>query len=472
MPLQLHFADHSLINSSPWAAPGDTPFTHKVPAGCPIILNERFWPAQPWTEFLRRYARNISINSAKAYGHDLFKLAQYLEKNTLTWETVTNDDLIDYRNQRLSQGLSERSWQRETVVLRAFFNFLVEEGLLNETPWRQIGRYSVIKPRPLTFEMDVRALTHEQWTRFKNIGLGGQLPDGSIDTSFRGRSTQRDTTAVEVAITTGMRVQEWRTLMLPELMPANGGGASVVLEATTKGQRRRTIYIPQKTLDDIDLYIRVERRRTIRKAQAWLSRHLPSLAVVDRIDDTIGKVTYTYQGTTYRKQYFQIPVHHRAVLVEQLDSHIEPLSLFVGTTGKPPSQRSWHDVFTTANRRLQQFDEDHPRRRRPIVPHDLRHTFAVVMLQNLQVHALEQSKPGRVGHGTISEHIISNPLLTVQRLLGHASPSTTMIYLRYIEEADALIQRAFDAWNDPLKDYSDYIIDRILADGKAQSNNP
>src|SRR5699024_11620504 len=51
----------------------------------------------------------------------------------------------------------------------------------------------------------------------------------------------------------------------------------------------------------------------------------------------------------------------------------------------------------------------------------------------------------RAGHGTLSEHIISNPLLTVQRLLGHASPATTMIYLRYLEEADALIQRSFDA---------------------------
>lgn len=466
MPLHLHFADHSLVSSSQWATSGDTPLTPRVPVGCPIILNERFWPAQPWTEFLRRYARNVSVNSAKAYGRDLFKLANYLEEHALTWETVTNDDLLDYRSQRIGQGLSERSWQRETVVLRAFFNFLVEEGLLHDTPWRQIGKYSVVKPGPVTYEMDVRALTHEQWIRFKHVGLGGQRPDGSIDTSFRGRSAQRDTTAAELAITTGMRLQEWRTVLLPELVPTNGGGASLVLEATAKGQRRRTVYVPQKTLNDVDLYARVERKRTVRKAQKWLSRHLADLAVIHDVEDNTGKVTYTYQDITYRKQFFQIPVHHRAVMVEKLDGHIEPLSLFVGTTGKPPSQRSWHNTFSTANHRLQCFAEELPRLRRPIVPHDLRHTFAVVLLQNLQLHALEQAKPGRVGRGTLSEHIISNPLLTVQRLLGHASPATTMIYLRYLEEADALIQRAFDAWDDPLKDYSDYIIDRILADRK------
>lgn len=463
MTLSLHFADHSHIDRTPWAEHLNSDATRLVPSGCPIIMDENFWPIQPWNDFLRRYARNVSLNSAKAYGRDLFKLAKYLESKSLTWDTVTNDDLLNYRNNRLGHGLSQRSWQRETVVLRAFFNFLVDEKLLDDTPWYSIGRYSVVSPRPVTYDMDVRALTHEQWTRFKNIGLGGQLPDGTIDFSFRGRSTQRDTTAVELAITTGMRLQEWRTVLVPEIAPANGGGASLVLEATAKGQRRRTVYIPQKTLDDIDLYVSIERRRTVRQAQSWLSQHRSELAVVQRIDESIGKITYTYQDRIFRKQYLQIPVTHRAVLVAVIDGQIEPLSLFLGTTGKPPSQRSWHGVFSTANRRLQKFDSEKPRRRQSIVPHDLRHTFAVVLLQNLQRRVLEHSQIGTLGQGTISEHIISNPLLTVQRLLGHASPSTTMIYLRYIEESDALIQQAFDAWNDPLKDYSDYVLTKIMS---------
>lgn len=268
MTLSLHFADHSHIDRTPWAEHLNSDATRLVPSGCPIIMDENFWPIQPWNDFLRRYARNVSLNSAKAYGRDLFKLAKYLESKSLTWDTVTNDDLLNYRNNRLGHGLSQRSWQRETVVLRAFFNFLVDEKLLDDTPRYSIGRYSVVSPRPVTYDMDVRALTHEQWTRFKNIGLGGQLPDGTIDFSFRGRSTQRDTTAVELAITTGMRLQEWRTVLVPEIAPANGGGASLVLEATAKGQRRRTVYIPQKTLDDIDLYVSIERRRTVRQAQS------------------------------------------------------------------------------------------------------------------------------------------------------------------------------------------------------------
>jgi integrase len=113
------------------------------------------------------------------------------------------------------------------------------------------------------------------------------------------------------------------------------------------------------------------------------------------------------------------------------DGWIEPLSLFVGRGGFPPSQRRWHQYFEEANNRLASFEGQVPVMPVAIRPHDLRHTFAVVMLRSLQQRAaqLERSRP-KHGFGTISEHIIHNPLLTLQRLLGHASPSTTMVYLR------------------------------------------
>ena len=86
------------------------------------------------------------------------------------------------------------------------------------------------------------------------------------------------------------------------------------------------------------------------------------------------------------------------------------------------------------------------------------------MLRSLQARAaqLERSRP-KHGFGTISEHIIHNPLLTLQRLLGHASPSTTMVYLRYVDESDELIQRAFESWSDNERDYASYVLAQIEA---------
>jgi integrase len=54
-------------------------------------------------------------------------------------------------------------------------------------------------------------------------------------------------------------------------------------------------------------------------------------------------------------------------------------------------------------------------------------------------------------------------LLTLQRLLGHASPSTTMVYLRYVDESDELIQRAFESWSDNERDYASYVLAQIEA---------
>ena len=97
-----------------------------------------------------------------------------------------------------------------------------------------------------------------------------------------------------------------------------------------------------------------------------------------------------------------------------------------------------------------------------VTPHDLRHTFAVVMLRSLQRRAAQlEQRRNRTGFGTISEHIVHNPLLTLQRLLGHASPSTTMIYLRYVDESDELIQRAFESWSDNTRDYATYVLDEL-----------
>jgi integrase len=50
-----------------------------------------------------------------------------------------------------------------------------------------------------------------------------------------------------------------------------------------------------------------------------------------------------------------------------------------------------------------------------------------------------------------------SPILSVQRLLGHASPLTTMTYLRYVEDTEQIVRHALDTWSDPDLTYADYI---------------
>jgi len=237
-----------------------------------------------------------------------------------------------------------------------------------------------------------------------------------------------------------------------------------VLEACAKNGRRRRVYVPASTVQTVELYRNTERKSLVRKAQASLRRKLPNMAVVHDVDLPAGKLVYTLNGDERRDEFATIPPETRRVLVKVTPGGIEPLSLFVGRGGVPPSQRRWHQYFEEANDRLANFEGQVPMMSVAVTPHDLRHTFAVVMLRSLQARAaqLERSRP-KHGFGTISEHIIHNPLLTLQRLLGHASPSTTMVYLRYVDESDELIQRAFESWSDNERDYASYVLAQIEA---------
>jgi site-specific recombinase XerD len=428
--------------------------------GVPLLLDEQMRPLDPWNRFLRQYSLSVGPKSIRAYAYDVARFATFLEHRGVRVHDVTQDDLVAYRNQRQSQGISEATWSRELVVLRALFAYLVEVGVRTTVPWIQVAGHSVVRPRALSSAMRVRALDRGQWRSFHDVGLAGQLPDGSMDPSFRGRFPVRDAFAAELALTTGLRLQEWRSLLQVDFIPVADGAATVVLNATAKNHRRRTAYVPASTMDAMDLYCRTERERINRSARSALRRNYEKLALVESMDLTRRKVTYRFQGQRYVTGFEYVPVEHRVRLVEEQDGTLVPLSLFVGVNGLQPSQRAWHERFARANERVASLAGQLPELSFPATPHDLRHTFAVVMLRSLQRRAVEQTAHGP-GHGTMSEHVVFNPLLTLQRLLGHASPSTTMVYLHYLDDTQQLIEHAFEAWDDPAKEFATYALELL-----------
>lgn len=464
MSVHLFFAAWSTARSLAVSAALGLATEPKVRDGTPILLDSSMRPMEPWCRFLRQYSISISEKTIRAYALDALRFARFLDDRGIRVGDVTQDDLVAYRSLRQAAMVADSTWGRELVVIRALFQYLVETGVRTSVPWIQIGRRSVVHPRRARRELQVRALTHEQWLAFRNVGIGGQRPDGAVDASYRGRSTTRDTMAAELALTTGMRIQEWRTLLDVELQPDPGQGATVELHVAAKNQRRRTVYVPAPTVRMIELYRATERRRSVLRAQPTLhaGAHRGEAAVVREIDSAAGKVTYTFGGLEYRLRYAQIPIPHRRVLVRETDGMWEPLSLLLGPGGTPPSQRSWHETFARANRRLRALADDLPGMPAAITPHDLRHSFAVIVLRSLQTRAIEHETHTRtIGAGTISEHLVFNPLLTLQRLMGHASPATTMVYLRYVDDSLDLVQQAFESWNDESRDYTSYVLERM-----------
>ena len=107
---------------------------------------------------------------------------------------------------------------------------------------------------------------------------------------------------------------------------------------------------------------------------------------------------------------------------------------------------AWKAVFADANRRCAEAGlglRCHP--------HLLRHTFAVVTLEQLQrghLAALAEQDPRQREYYT---RIFGDPLDWVRRRLGHASVVTTQIYLHAVAELEMETRMGLvpDGWEDP-----------------------
>ncbi len=420
-------------------------------SGVPVLLDDSMRPVEPWCTYLRLLSQTVSASTIKNYAYDVLLFAGFLKARGTDVVSATQNDLVAYRQFRLTDAyrpVSASTWHRNTVVIRGIYSFLVRAGIITSEPWVKVGRRTVLDV-PIYSEPEIRSLSREQWFVFRDVGLCGQKPNGDLDESWRGRNSMRSRAAADIALTTGMRLGEWRTLLDCELPnPAQANGASVALQACAKNQKPRRVHVPSSTLQSTDLYRQSERQRSVRASRAHLKQQREKLALADWIDVAKGQVSFTLEGKQQVMRISAIPPSIRSILVQEGEYGLESMSLFVGHGGLPPGHRSWSRTFELANQRIASFNEEIRLMPARIRPHDLRHTFAVVLLRNLMTVAFrrESDRRAHMGQGTVSEHIAVNPLLTVQRLLGHASPATTMAYLRHVEDTDSLVQRCFESW--------------------------
>ena len=465
--VHLRFASHAQPVSHPQLAGvirGDLP-AGRLREGTPILLDHRWQPLRPWLQYFRHLAMTVGTSTLRNYGYDALRFAGFLAGRGSDVVTASPDDIVAYRDHRLrdvEKPVTSATWQRESVIIRGVYSFLEQTGQIDQVPWITIGRATPLTNR-WTTEPDIRPLTQTQWRVFRDIGLGGDLPDGGFDPSWRGQNPMRAKAGAQLAVTTGMRVGEFSSLMDVELPANTADGASLLLEASAKFQKRRRVHVPAETLRLIDLYRATERRRHVEASRASLRARQDELYLVKEIDLHTRTIRGSLNGTPSTWRFHLFPPELRRIAVTDRGAGLEALGLFLGRGGLPISLRAWHDQFDAASRRVRELAPDRMGgRHSKVTPHDLRHTFAVVLLKALTARAIAHEsarQTGVLGPATISEHIALNPRLTVQRLLGHSNPATTMVYLRYIEDTDALIQDVFEGWEDEGKSFAELILE-------------
>ncbi|MFD8544965.1 tyrosine-type recombinase/integrase [Streptomyces sp. NPDC059649] len=437
--------------------------------GTPFFLGADMRPVEPLCSFFFEMSKALKAKSLEDYTYDALDLVDFLADLDPPTDllSATEDDLVAYREDctELREAPdAPATWKRRRATINNFYDWAVQEKLLDMRPYHRRRSGRDVLAWGATTELDVRHLTYRQWRFFKQVGLRGYLPGDRIDPAFRGRSPLRNSAGAELAITTGMRLREFSCLLDIEVGPPrrDGSAAEVPLQAIAKYGLPRTVAIQDATLRELDMYRRTERAATVRASAKALYRRRDELFIVDDVNMRQMKLSGMLHG---RRRTFRIkamPAEVRRLAAIEGDRGLEPMALFVGRGGRMPSKQRWEQIFAEALGRtlflIEEYELD------LVMPsqlriHDTRHTFAIYMLQMLTQLVLreEAQRVAAGGHGAfLADHLSRNPLMILQRLLGHRNISSTMRYLVYIRNTNALVSQAIAEWNDRDKTYADY----------------
>lgn len=418
---------------------------------------------------LNRFFRELdgwgvrSRNGVLAYARDVMLFCRFLHEargGKTIWK-CDSADLRAYKTARLRGDgpyrVSAATWRRSVAALDKWVRWSIYEGLLADEPFRYVDR-TVVTPQGLK-RMRVNAeqepdppvrpvqfLPFEDYLLWRNVGLRGELPDGSCDPTWRGRHGERNALFADLLVYTGMRLGEAASLLVSEVPPLRDTrttGALQVSGAVAKRGKSRTVFINLRTLRALHHYLGIERDELVtrRCVDGVYDRAIGTVAV-----GGAGRYALSLGSQRGSLSYAKIDVPTRLRLMRTNEGRpAGPLWLWLGEHGLPVRTSTWQSTFRRANQRCARFGiplEVHP--------HTLRHSFAVHMLGLLlreTVRALGQREDRRLTHAEVKRLLIGNPMRKLQLLLGHSDESTVYVYLDVLDEAQEIVLAALSDWD-------------------------
>lgn len=297
---------------------------------------------------------------------------------------------------------------------------------------------------PSAVSSQPRFVSLETYRLFNRIGLLGQTQNGHERPGARDRNGMRNSLFADLLVSTGLRLEEAGSLLACELYATGMENDTrrqirfVLAPPIGKGNRGRTILIPRRVIVRIQDYIEIERASATSKFKArsvWSRITRPIFAEQSEGDPTMLNLP---DGSRARIDRFGPEERQRLVLCTA-GMPCAPAALWLSEIGLPVRFNSWEAIFLRASRRCSGAGLDIR-----LSPHQLRHTFAVHMLAMLIEQQISYTTHGVSGMEAYRQ-LLSDPLQQVQRLLGHASITTTYIYLEQIaaqaDTVDTAVER-------------------------------
>lgn len=390
-----------------------------------------------------------SPHSLRAIGYDIVVWVRFLDQargKTIWW--VSHEDIVAYHGARrrgaASHRISASSWNRSVASLDKLYRWGVEQGLIANSPFRhrQVwrrglgGRRAAHEDRNMAYEpssavFQPRFVSLETYRLFNRVGLRGLMPTGHERHGARDRNGLRNALFADLLVSTGLRLEEAGSFLvceLPKLGISDGPKRQIRFDLpppVSKGNRGRTVLIPHRIITRLQDYIDIERSRAVAKFKVRSKvSQIPRPILVERSTNDPHTVRLS-DGSTVRTDRFTPQERLRLVHCRE-GIPAAPAALWLSEVGLPVRSNSWEAIFLRASRRCQNAGLDIR-----ISPHQLRHTFAVHMLAMLIEQQVGQAKTDVSGIEAYRQ-LLSDPLRQVQRLLGHASITTTYVYLDQI----------------------------------------
>jgi len=449
-----------------------------IPDGTPFL----FSPAGEYDTGLNSYGRSPAlisnpVNTQLAFARDMKGFLNFLWNHRpgvveytasglvprpRSWKDATVADRQAYEVWRNRDPAGPRvkgtTWNREVATADGFYKWAVRKGLVASSPIEQrpnrgfrsgrgyrnrSGSEVAVEKRPDTRRHRLDWLPPETYRAFRDVGVRGYLLSGLRDPGFRGRCTARNAAFTDYMIRAGLRLEEQSSLTVYEVPDRDGSRAYYrywLPASIAKWGSARDVYVPDGTLRSVTDYIEIDRAEAVEQARAT-GRY-------ERIRDALVIEDPTRPRVRCQGRWLSLedllPAERRRLLVATRDG-LEPAALWLSEDGMPLTLHTWKYVFREASHRCRRLGlKIHCH------PHALRHSFAVITLEQLQrahLRALGECNEAQRRHYTL---IWGDPLDWVRIRLGHASIETTLIYLHTLKQLEMETRLALvpDRWED------------------------
>lgn len=179
--------------------------------------------------------KGLSEHTQQSYRSDLAKLALFCQSQHESLSDVLTEDILDYLSHRQVSGFSARSTQRLMSAMRAFFLYLLNQGVRHDNPVTNLASPKASKALPASLsEQQVDDLL--------------SAPDVNDPVECRDRCM------LEVLYATGLRVTELVTLRMDQLSTQQG-----VVRITGKGDKERLVPLGEDAVDWVLHYCKTAR---------------------------------------------------------------------------------------------------------------------------------------------------------------------------------------------------------------------